>query len=111
MTRQIYFLLIFVLAASTLFACGLPTTNINVGGERPTLAVIGAPAASVLVIDGKSVGDASLFDGTHQTLTLEEGFHEVTIMKDGTVFYFEKIFVSTGETKRIELQVPKFSRE
>lgn len=99
--------LLCLAAALALTACALPATKTISGGERPTLSVVGAPAGTILIVDGNVVGDADRFDGTHRILTIEEGFHEVTVQQGGRVLRSEKIYVAPGETKRIEVGTPR----
>jgi hypothetical protein len=94
------------LAAGFLTACAMPNTEVNVGGARPTLSIIGAPSSSMLVIDGRTVGNAAQYDGKSETLKLEEGYHEIVIEDQGKVIHSEKVYVSTGENKKIEMGAP-----
>ncbi|MDR0587368.1 MAG: hypothetical protein LBG61_00095 [Burkholderiales bacterium] len=102
MKRMTYTFILGVLLMA-LSACGLPTTRVESGGQRPTLAIIGAPVSSQLVLDGRVIGDAGAYNGVDQVLTLEEGYHEVQIKSGTTLRYTEKIYVSTGEMKRVHV--------
>jgi hypothetical protein len=106
MKKTFFNALLCLAAALALTACALPATKTISGGERPTLSVVGAPAGAVLIVDGNVVGNADRFDGTHNILTIEEGFHEVTVQQNGRVLRSEKIYVAPGETKRIEIGTP-----
>jgi hypothetical protein len=99
------------LVAAVLTACSLPVSQTVSGGTRPTLAIIGAPEGSTLVLDGNVAGDASRFDGKKQVLVVEEGFHQIAIQQNGRTLHFEKIVVAPGETKRIEVGTAERPRE
>ena len=84
-------------------ACALPETTVKTGSARPQLAIKGAPAETILVVDGLSIGPASQFDGNPKVLVIEEGMHQVVIQRDGKTIHSEKAFVSNGETRVITL--------
>jgi len=69
---------IIVIALTLLLgSCALPETVVKTGSPRPQLAIQGAPADSVLFVDGLSMGLASQFDGNAKVLRVEEGVHQV----------------------------------
>lgn len=84
-------------------ACALPETVIKTGSSRPQLVVKGAPADTVLVVDGHSMGSASRFNGDPNVLVVEPGGHQVEIQRSGNVVHVEKVFVSDGETRTITI--------
>jgi hypothetical protein len=95
--------IIAVLTAFIVAACALPETTVKTGSLRPHLAVKGAPADAVLIVDGLSMGAASQFDGNPNVLAVEEGVHLVEIRRAGKAVHSEKAFVSNGETKVIHV--------
>lgn len=91
------------LAATLLGGCAMPQSKVETGGTRPTLALIGAPADATLVIDGTVIGQASLYDGVHRVLTVEEGAHTVEVKSNEGVVLSKKVFASSGETIKVDV--------
>ncbi len=92
----------FVIALTlALSACALPETTVKTGSPRPQLAIKGAPADTVLIVDGLSMGPAPQYDGNPKVLVVEEGMHQVEIQRSGKTIHAEKAFVSNGETRTI----------
>ena len=84
-----------------LSACALPQTTVKTGSAPPTLIVKGAPAGSILFVDGLAMGNAAQFDGNPKTLAVLEGTHQVEVRLGGTVVYREKAFASSGESHTV----------
>jgi hypothetical protein len=91
--------------AAALSACALPETMVKTGSARPQLTVKGAPGDAVLVVDGLTMGLAGRYDGNPNTLVIEEGLHQVDIQRAGKSIHSEKTFVSSGETRVININV------
>lgn len=83
-------------------ACAGPTTVVRTVDTRPALAISGAPAGSVLVVDGAAVGDASAYDAHPNVLRVEPGTHEIEIRQGDRVVFRQRVFVES-ELKRIEV--------
>jgi hypothetical protein len=49
----------FLLVVALLSACALPQTTVKTGSAPPTLIVKGAPAGSILFVDGLAMGNAA----------------------------------------------------
>jgi hypothetical protein len=91
------------LALCFLAACAMPQTTARTVDHRPSLAVTGAPAGSVLLIDGQEVGPANAYDGNPAVLRLEPGTHQVEVRRaDGAPLLAQKVFLDS-ELKRIEV--------
>lgn len=90
-------------AALLLSGCAMPTSKVETGGTRPTLALIGAPADATLVLDGAVIGQASLYDGVRRVLTVEEGAHTVEVKRNEGIVLSKKVFASSGETIKIDV--------
>lgn len=88
---------------TALTACALPETAVKTGAARPQLAVKGAPADAELLVDGLAMGAASRYDGNPTTLIIEEGLHQVEVRRAGRAIHTEKAFVSSGETRVINV--------
>lgn len=87
-----------LVAAASLFlaACAGPTTVVRTTDTRPALAFSGAPAGTVLVVDGVPVGDPTAFDGQPNILRVEPGTHEIEIRTSaGQVIFKQRVFVES----------------
>ena len=84
-----------------LSACAMPQTTVKTGSAPPTLIVKGAPAGSILFVDGLAMGNAAQFDGNPKTLAVLEGTHQVEVRLGSTVVYREKAFSSGGESHTV----------
>lgn len=90
------------LALLSLAGCPMPQTVVRSVDTRPSIAVAGAPAGSVLWVDGKQVGPAPAY-ALPNTLLLEPGAHEVEIRDPaGGVIFRQRIFVES-ELKTIQV--------
>lgn len=85
----------------TIAGCSLPTTRITTGTSRPTLTILGAPDIAVLYVDGLAVGSAAQYNGSPQTLLIEEGVHQVEIRQGTLILMSQKIFTSNGENSKL----------
>lgn len=92
--------LVFVLMLS---ACALPDTTVKTGSLRPTLAIKGASADAVLVVDGLAMGPAAQFNGEPNVLILEEGLHQVEIKRGGITVHAEKTVITNGELRTLTI--------
>ena len=88
-------------AIALLAGCALPQTKVSSGSAQPGLIVKGAPAGSLLYVDGLVIGPATQFDGKPKVLTVLEGVHQVDIRQGSATVYSEKAFVSSGETHTV----------
>ena len=93
--------LIVVVLVATLAACAMPQTTVRTGMSAPTLIVTGAPAGSILFVDGLRVGSATQFTGTPNVLAVLEGTHQIDVRLGETVVYHEKAFVSSGQSHTV----------
>lgn len=84
-----------------LAACTMPETTVQSGSSRPGLIVTGAPAGSMLFVDGLAMGPATEFDGNPKVLAVLEGVHKVEVRSGTSVVYSEKAFVNAGETHKV----------
>ena len=98
-----YFMLALVCAL--LVACDLPHSTVRTGAPAPALIVTGAPANSLLYVDGVQMGTATTFNGKPYTVSVLEGVHVVEVRLAGKVIYTEKTFVGSGETHTVNVLV------
>lgn len=89
------------LVVAILSACALPQTTVKTGSAPPTLIAKGAPAGSILFVDGLAMGNATQFDGNPKTLAVLEGTHQVEVRLGRAVVYKEKTFSSGGESHTV----------
>jgi hypothetical protein len=76
----------------------------------PELIVTGAPAGSIVFIDGTQRGQAAELNDRPQLLSVLEGTHVVEVHRGDTVVYRENLFVKNGE-KRVVTVLSGSSRE
>ena len=91
------------LAAALAAACAMPATTVRTPDSRPSLAITGAPAGSLLFVDGNAAGDANAYDGRPAILLVEPGTHVVDVRdSSGRVLFTQTVFVES-ETKTIQV--------
>lgn len=95
---------VLVLAATLLAACSYTTSQSRTVDARPTLSVAGAPDGSTLTVDGLAFGPAARYAPDKQAVKLEPGTHVVRIEQGGRVLQEEKVFLSEGVFKVIQMQ-------
>ena len=98
--------MIAALVLISLTACTLPQTVVSTGSAQPSLVVKGAPAGSILYVDGLAMGPTEKYNGNPGVLAVLEGVHQVEIRQGVTVLFHDKAFVSSGETHAIVLPPP-----
>ncbi|MFL5394925.1 MAG: hypothetical protein ACJ79G_19005 [Myxococcales bacterium] len=91
-------------AALSIAGCvSTPSTTVRTTDTRPSLAVRGAPGGALLLVDGQSVGEASVYDGHPNVLRIEAGTHDVDVKDSaGRSVFHQRVFVES-ETKTIEV--------
>lgn len=97
--------LIVAALVSILAGCALPESRVTTGALRPTIAVKGAPADAMLVVDGLFMGYAKLYDGAPKVLLVEEGVHQVELRQGSNVIHSEKVFISNGQTRMLNINL------
>jgi hypothetical protein len=65
--------------------------------------VTGAPAASVIFVDGLQIGQAAALSDQTQVLNVAAGTHKVEIHVGDTVVYREDTYVSLGEHRIVRV--------
>jgi hypothetical protein len=98
MTRSLW-----AAAALALAACAGPTTVVRTVDTRPAIAIAGAPAGTVLYVDGAAVGDPRDYDGRPNILRVEPGTHQVELRDGkGAVVFSQRVFVES-ELKTVQV--------
>lgn len=92
---------ISLVLVAALAACSMPQTTVRTGMAPPTLIVTGAPAGSLLFVDGLDMGAAPQYDGNPKVLALLEGTHQVEVRMGSNVVFREKAFVSSGQSHTV----------
>jgi hypothetical protein len=83
--------------------CAGPTTTVRTVDTRPALAIAGAPAGSVLYVDGVAVGDPASYDGRPNALRVEPGTHDVELRdRAGRSLFKQRVFVES-ELKTVQV--------
>ena len=78
-----------------------PVEQVKQTDERPALLVQGAPAGSVLIVDGLYVGQIAGGDGAPQAIRVEPGTHEVQVALGGRALMNQRVFVSGAGVKTL----------
>ena len=84
-------------------ACTYPTGEVQRQEDRPSLAIVGAPATATLIVDGINHGAANQFDGNPRILLLEEGTHRVRVVSGGTDLLEQEVLLASGETRTLTI--------
>ena len=92
---------ISLVLVAALAACSMPQTTVRTGMAGPTLIVTGAPAGSILFVDGLRIGSATQFTGSPNVLAVLEGTHQIEVRLGDAVVYHEKAFVSSGQSHTV----------
>jgi len=96
--------LLMLLALTTALAgCSMPVTTVRSVENRPGIAIAGAPADALVLIDGVSAGTAASYNGEPNVLIVEPGTHRVVVHQGGTVLFDRQVFVDS-EIKRINIR-------
>jgi len=97
--------LIYILSVIALLtACTLPESSVNVGDERPRIAINGAAKGQVLYVDGLRMGQAQQYNGAPNVLLLEKGRHKVEVRdSSGVAVLSEEVYLGGGETRTFSI--------
>ncbi len=84
--------------------CVYPASQVRSSDERPQISFSGAPAASILYVDGLTMGEPKTLEDANQTLLLEPGTHKIEVRaSDGSVLLSETVFLGSGSLKNFDL--------
>lgn len=85
-------------------ACSYPAEKVLQGGADPTVAFAGAPPGAIVEIDGLDRGQASLYDGRKQALSITPGRHIVIVRRGGAVLLEREVVAVSGSAIVLNLQ-------
>jgi hypothetical protein len=89
---------LLVVALAYLTACSWFTSRRAPQPPNPTeIIVTGAPAGSLVFIDGVQVGQAAAHNDQSQDLIVAAGAHKVEIHQGDKIVYREDTYVGVGE--------------
>ena len=81
---------------AALAACAMPHTSVRTIESRPSLLVTGAPAGSVLYVDGQAAGATADEGGNPVAVRVEPGAHQVDVRDaGGGLVYQQQVFVES----------------
>ena len=93
---------LMILALVCLSACSWFHPHAKPPPPPPEFIVTGAPAGSIVFVDGVQVGQ-SAESGKPQVLTVAAGEHIVEVRTGDTVIYREQTFVAASEKRAIRV--------
>lgn len=99
--------IVFLLITFVIVGCVYPTSQVGAVDDRPTLSIDGAPVDSMLLVDGIVVGKAADFVSGKQAVRLQAGTHVIRVEQSGKAIYEEKVFLSSGVSRSINIQQGK----
>ena len=67
------------------------------------IIVTGAPAGSIVYVDGSQTGQATALNDRPQVLNVAAGAHKVEIHVGDTIVYREDTYVSPGEKRTVRV--------
>jgi hypothetical protein len=71
--------------------------------DPPEIIVTGAPAGSLVFVDGVQSGQAATHNDQSQILEVTAGDHKVEIHVDGRIVYREDTYVGPGEHRVVRI--------
>jgi hypothetical protein len=67
------------------------------------IIVTGAPAGSIVFVDGSQIGQATALNDHSQILAVASGVHKVEVHLGDTVVYREDTYVAVGEHRIVRV--------
>ena len=92
-----------LVALTCLSACSWFASRITQSPDPTEIIVTGAPAASIVFIDGLQIGQAAALNDQTQVLNVAAGAHKVEIHLGDAVVYREDTYVSLGEHRIVHV--------
>jgi hypothetical protein len=84
-------------------SCARPTVGVSTVDTRPHLQFTNARPSAILILDGATVGPASVYDGEHKTLIVERGTHQVEVRDGARILFSAPVYLGGEEAKTINL--------
>ena len=95
---------VFVLVTlACLSACSWFASRKMQLADPTEIIVTGAPAGSIVFVDGLQTGQATAINDHPQVLNVAAGAHKVEIHVDDTVVYREDTYVAPGEHRIVRV--------
>ncbi len=91
------------LVLTCLAACSWIHPRAKAPPAAPELIVTGAPAGSIVFIDGLQSGQSMEVNDKTQVLNVAAGAHVVEVRTGSTVVYREQTYVGSGERRVIKV--------
>ena len=95
--------IIVLVTVACLSACSWFASRKTQSPDPTEIIVTGAPAASVIFVDGLQIGQAAALSDQTQVLNVAAGTHKVEIHVGDTVVYREDTYVSLGEHRIVRV--------
>jgi hypothetical protein len=92
-----------VMTLTCLSACSWFTSRKTHSPDPTEIVVTGAPAGSVVFVDGTQAGTAAVRDDRPQVLNVAAGSHKVEIHVGDAVVYREDTYVGLGEHRMVRV--------
>lgn len=97
-------LAVVVLTAVLNVGCAYPTSTVEQGTLPGQIFFQYAPVNSRVILDGRDVGIATVYDGNSAVLSVTPGPHHVEIVLGGQTIYDQEIYVGSNVRMPIEVQ-------
>ena len=92
-----------VMTLAWLSACSWFTSKKTRSPEATEIVVTGAPAGSLVFVDGVQVGQAEALNDRPQILNVAAGSHKVEIHVGDAIVYREDAYVESGEHRMVRV--------
>jgi hypothetical protein len=92
-----------VMTLACLSACSWFTSRKTHSPDPTEIVVTGAPAGSVVFVDGAQAGQAAALNDRPQILNVAAGPHKVEIHVGDAVVYREDTYVALGEHRMVRV--------
>ncbi|HXS40071.1 MAG TPA: hypothetical protein VN766_07810 [Stellaceae bacterium] len=96
-------LLCAVALVASISACSRPHVAVSTVNDNPHLQFTNASSTAVLILDGVTIGPASVYDGVNKTLVVKRGTHQVEVRDRNRVLFSQPVYFGGEEAKTIEL--------
>lgn len=92
-----------VVTLACLSACSWFTSKKTRVSEPTEIVVTGAPAGSIVFVDGVQAGQAAVLNDSPQILNVAAGSHKVEIHVGDSIVYREDTYVELGQHRMVRV--------